>query len=51
MNQEFDFETWFDIFQDKCKSLGYEGPLDREIFKEDYDAGLTPEEAAENQCE
>lgn len=42
-----DFDSWFDVFTDKCKSLGYTGPIDRESFMlGDYDNDVPPEESA-----
>ena len=48
MEQEFDFDTWFDIYHDKCRSLGWEGMIDRGSAQMDYDMEQTPEEAAES---
>ncbi len=48
MKQEFEFEMWFDIFIDKCRSMKYYGPVDKESARMDYDAGLSPEKASEN---
>lgn len=39
------FDEWFDIFVDKCRELGYTGPIDRESVEWDFD-GDTPEDAA-----
>lgn len=45
--KDFDFDTWFDIFQDKCRSLGYEGPIDKYSFEWNWEDDETPEYAAE----
>lgn len=47
MIQDFDFDTWFDLFADRCKLLGYYGPIDKYSFEADYEDGETPEFAAE----
>lgn len=31
-NLDFNFEQWFDVFVDKCRSLGYQGPIDMGTF-------------------
>lgn len=36
MENEIDFDQWFDLFLDHCKSLGYYGRIDRETFEVDY---------------
>ena len=41
-----DYDTWFDIFIDSLRGLGYKGPIDKDIFEEDYEEGKTPEEVA-----
>lgn len=47
-NEDFTFENWFDIFTDKCKSLGYEGIIDKDSFEIEYEEGKSPEESAED---
>lgn len=44
-----DFESWFDIVIDKCNSLGYEGPIDKGTFEDEYEMNpdKSPEAAAE----
>jgi hypothetical protein len=44
---ELDFDVWFDIFQDKCRSLGYNGLIDKYTFEWNWKEGETPEKAAE----
>lgn len=44
---DLDFDTWFDIFIDKCKELGYKGPVDKYTFEWNWEEGETPEYAAE----
>ncbi len=48
MEQDFDFDTWFDLFFTKCRALGYMGPVDKHSFESDYEEGQEPEEAAES---
>lgn len=45
--QDFDFDTWFNIFLDKCKELGYTGEVDKYTFEFNWEEGETPEFAAE----
>jgi len=44
---DLDFDSWFDIFQDKCKALDYHGPIDKYSFEWDWENEKTPEESAE----
>lgn len=46
--QEFDFETWFDIFIDKVRSLKYAGPVDKDSAQMSYYEGQSPENAAKD---
>lgn len=48
ITNDLDFDEWFDIFQDKCKSLDYHGPIDKCSFEGDYEQGMTPEASAES---
>jgi len=48
MEQDFDFDTWYDIFVNKCRSLGYKGDIDKYSFEWNYEDGETPEKAAED---
>lgn len=43
---ELSFEEWFDIFIDKCSSLGYDGPIDKGTFEMEYEMDKSPEAAA-----
>lgn len=45
---EYDDEwyTWYDMFKGECKRLKYQGPIDKDSFRDEYNAGRTPEEAA-----
>lgn len=47
MNEDLSFDEWFDLLTDKCRNLGYNGPIDKYTFEWDYDEGKTPEFAAE----
>lgn len=47
MERNLDFDAWFDIFHKKCKSLGYNGPIDKYSFDLEHQEGQTPEFAAE----
>jgi len=47
MEEEFDFDTWFDLYVDKCRQLGWKGAIDRGSAQMDYELCKTPEEAAE----
>lgn len=47
MNEDLSFDEWFDIFQSKCKALGYNGNIDKYTFEWDYEEGKTPEYSAE----
>jgi hypothetical protein len=44
---DFEFDEWFDIFTDKCRELGYIGPIDKYTFESDWEQGKTPEFSAE----
>jgi len=44
--QDFDFDTWFDLFQDHVRSIGYDGILDKYTFEADWIEGNTPEDSA-----
>ncbi len=44
--QDIGFDEWFDIFTDQALQTGYTGSIDKESFREDYDNGKSPEEAA-----
>jgi ketol-acid reductoisomerase len=44
---EMTFDEWFDLFVDRCKALGYTGPIDKYCFEWNYEDGETPEYAAE----
>jgi hypothetical protein len=46
-SDDLSFEEWFAIFQDKCKALGYEGPIDKYGVEVYYEEENTPEHAAE----
>ena len=48
MEQDFDFDTWFDLMMDKCRSLGYNGTIDKYTFEWNWEEGETPEKAAED---
>jgi len=45
-----DFDGWFDIFTDECRNLGYNGPIDRDAFEDEFNNGdfKEPEEAAKD---
>lgn len=43
---ETTFEEWFDIFIDKCSSLGYDGAIDKGTFEFEHENGMSPEESA-----
>lgn len=47
MEKDFEFNEWCDIFIDKCRSLGYKGPIDPSSFDLDYEDDKSPEQAAE----
>ena len=48
ITDDLSFDEWFDIFTDKCRQLGYTGPIDKYTFESDYEVeGKTPEFAAE----
>lgn len=46
MSIDFTFDEWFDIFVNETRTLGYNGPIDRETFEADYEDGKTPESSA-----
>lgn len=46
--KDFDFETWSDLFTDRARRLGYEGPIDVAGFEDVWDSGQSPEKAAED---
>lgn len=48
LTDDMDFDQWFDIFVDETKKLGYTGPIDKYSFESEYEAGETPESAAES---
>lgn len=41
-----EFDNWFDIFCDKLRSLGWNGNIDQDSAFNDFESGLSPEEAA-----
>ena len=47
MNEDLTFNDWFDLFVDKCRALGYAGPIDKYSFEWNYEEDETPEYAAE----
>lgn len=44
---DYDFDTWFELFVDKCRQLNYVGPIDKYSFEWNWEDGETPEGAAE----
>ena len=46
MEQEMTFKEWFTLFRGQCRLFCYNGPIDKDAFLEDYEAGLSPEAAA-----
>lgn len=46
MNEDLSFDEWFDIFTGKARELGYDGPIDRDTFKDDYDEDASPQDIA-----
>jgi hypothetical protein len=47
MEQDLDFDMWFDMMEDKARSLDYEGSVDKYSFQCNWEDGETPEYAAE----
>ena len=41
--QDFDFDTWFDLFTDCCKKLNYHGVIDKYTFEWNWEENETPE--------
>ena len=44
--QEFEFANWYDIFIDAVRGSGYHGHIDSDSANNDYNKGLSPEQAA-----
>lgn len=44
--QEIEFDEWFDLFVDYLRRLGYNGPIDKHSFEDEFEAGKAPEESA-----
>jgi hypothetical protein len=42
------FDIWYTHFFQKCRSLGYNGPIDADSATNDYNEWLTADEAAES---
>ena len=47
MNDFGSFDEWFDVFLDKVRASGYNGPVDKYSFEWNWEDGETPEYAAE----
>lgn len=43
---DFDFDTWFDLFSDRVKKLGYVGPIDKATFEDEWKNNEIPETVA-----
>ena len=41
------FEEWYDRFVEEVRALNYHGPIDKDAFEDDYNAGIEPHYAAE----
>lgn len=41
-----DFEIWFDDFVDRCRLLGYKGPIDTDSAQFEWDSGKDADKAA-----
>ena len=46
--QDFDFDTWFEIFVNLVRAANYEGQVDKYSFEDCWMQGETPEFSAEN---
>jgi len=46
-DEEMYFDEWFDMFADKSRAMGYQGPIDRDSANSEFEQGKTPEEAAQ----
>lgn len=44
--KDFDFDTWFDLFSDRVRKLGYNGPIDKGSFELIWEDNQIPERAA-----
>ncbi len=47
LTNDIDFDSWFDIFQERCQKSGYRGPIDKYSFEWEWESGKTPEAAAD----
>ncbi len=48
MEQQIEFENWYAIYFDHLRGLGWKGNIDADSATNDYNDGLSPEEAAES---
>lgn len=44
---DLEFDEWFDLFSRRCRTYGYNGPIDKYSFEWNWEEGETPEYAAE----
>jgi len=47
MNENLNFDEWFDLFKNETRKLNYNGPIDKYTFENDYEEGKSPEISAE----
>ncbi len=45
-NNSMSFESWFDIMCDEVRALGWDGSVDEDSARMDYEMDKSPEQAA-----